>query len=333
MGKKIINTFIFITPVVLSIISPIFQGPSKTTFPANYVFAGFILFSMGAIYWVKQYLNEKNGKINELEKVIERGYLSLTSEYNELSQFRYKKIQEETLKIFVQQKEYVPAVQVYEYSVSKTSPLKTVVKLNYRQGVIDEDEEINALIKAKYIYDKGELRRLERAIQKPKPKKLVKYIYRWRNELDMLSKTNITEKDVMKFSLLQVAIDYSSRMAQSTTKGYLNSESMEKELHSYKRTGIARAIISHDFFTDPDPYHFSYTGSLSRKTNRIYTCMIRKGKDGVNHLYLLTLQIDEGISKTDFNKIVTDTEWQFETLLRERKLLYNKVEGGSSGGL
>jgi hypothetical protein len=131
----------------------------------------------------------------------------------------------------------------------------------------------------------------------------------------------------MKFSLLQVAIDYSSRMAQSITKRYLKNVSMEKELHSNKRTGIARAIISHDFFVDTDPYHFNYTGSLRRKTNRIYTCLIRKGTDGINHLYLLTLQIDEGISKDDFNKIVTDTESRFETLLKERNLLYNSTKG------
>lgn len=323
MGRKTINTLLFLVPVIISLISPIFQGPSESTWPVNYVIASMVILIMGVVYMVNQYGNEKNAKINDLEKVIERGYLSLTSEYSELSQFRFKKIQEETLRIFVRQNEFVPAAQVYEYSVSKTSPLRTIIKLNYSQGFVDDGEEINALIKAKYIYEKGELRRLERAIKKPKPMKLVKYITSWRNNLNELSKEGISEKEVIKFSLLQVAVDYSSRMAQSITRKYLNNYSMEKELHSLKRTGIARAIISYDFFEDPEPYHFNYTGSLKRKTNRNYTCMIRKGIDGVNYLYLLTLQIDSGISKSIFNNIVSDTEQKFETLLKERGLLYN----------
>jgi hypothetical protein len=187
MARKVINMVLFMIPIILSLISPLFQGSSKTSLPMNYVIAVFIILSMGGIYWGKQLLNDRNSKINELEKVIERGYLSLISEYNELSQFRFEKIQEETLRIFVQQNQYVPAVQMYEYSVSKTSPLRTIIKLNYRQGFVDEDEEINALINARYTYNKGELRRLERAIQKPKPKQLVKYITRWRNDLETLN--------------------------------------------------------------------------------------------------------------------------------------------------
>ncbi|WP_026574240.1 hypothetical protein [Bacillus sp. UNC438CL73TsuS30] len=258
------------------------------------------------------HIDQKDDEIKILERDIKSETKQLWKHYNELSRFERNKSLREYMNIFLKDNEYVVGIQRYDYSVTKTSPLKIIFKINYEDGIVREHEDINAMVQSYYKFNKIDLIKFKKAIidamKHEKLDNLNDFLKDSKVSIEKKQIDELTDTDALTLSLSQLALSHLEKRFSVTSRNHLLKDEYMKALNRKKRLGIIRSIINYEILNGSPFFSFGYTGDDDSKSLRRYMTYIVKSERGEKFLFLITINTDEDwdpyLENKHFNDII-----------------------------
>lgn len=287
----------------------------------NYVLISIILIIICIFLLI---IDARNQEINRHIATIEDGTAGLLSVYDRLSNFEKREKYIRFFQQFVRYEKQVIGVQMYNYALSSLY-LKNSIKLEYEGGYIDENCDINAIIQSYYTFKKRDLKILEKAIRQYKlmedPEKLEEFFFNNLDKPDDGSK--ITDEYLALVSLAQEEIFKLWNIDPG--KDPLTNLHGSKRYISKKRQGLAKAILSYEFFNMSTAYEFSYNGKSDVKSDRRYLSYIVESQTGEKKIYLIIYRVENHTDKHDIMELQQNVLNSFKELLSNNGLVEQKI--------
>jgi multisubunit Na+/H+ antiporter MnhG subunit len=291
------------------------------------------------------YLLIKQGKLEDIiddkNKDLKTETKTLWKYYSELSKYEKDKTIHTLLEAFVNSNEYVCGIQIYTFKLfsskiafpylqlSKQNKQKHIrtIKLNYLNGYVREQEDLNAIAQSYYAFDKELLNQFSlkarAAFFHKQPNDLTDFLI---EKISYLKNKNIDElddNDALIFALIELGISFIESRYELIFPNFLDDEKI-KLLKSKKRTGIANAIINFHQTTGHQWFSFAYKGNGDGKTSRQYISYITESVRGEKLLFLITVLSSEDWDSyeelAEHNKIRD----QLENVLKNSGILFEK---------
>ncbi len=307
--------------------------------------------------FTKYLQNEAEKKQQELKEIIKEKNVLLASKagaliekYSDLYQYQAKEAIGQVLKKFTLNNEIIHSAQLYKYS-KKLFDDYAVVKVDYVNGYVSEDVDINAMIQSYYklpteVYKEVneilEIKKkldtlllgnaksvdglmtealIEAQIQQELQNKTLAFIRKYKSSIDNKSLDGLTELDAIMLSLFELVSEILLINPQQSVDMWeleIFDHSRTEVLRGFKRVGILAGILK------INEYIFRNEGK-SNKRGRIY---ITRCFEINNQKYIVLLSI--------LPTVVTYPKWQahitgltgelISSLLDDSNIVYNKEE-------
>ncbi|MGR0331826.1 hypothetical protein ACUU9X_28195 [Bacillus cereus] len=316
------NTTLTIVTAVAGIIASFFANKLDYSIPISIAILIFVVF----VSIFLSMLDARQQKIKQLDDQLKKETKELWNHYGELSRFERDKSIRNFLKQFTLNQEYVCGVQIYKYSLKKTSKVKTEINIKYLDGYISQHEELNAIIQGNYSYDKSQLRSFKKVIESNNDNKLIEFISKTRDYLNFRDETLLNDDDALRYSLLQLARFYLRVRHNIVIKDEeVLSHKKAQKLSKKKRIGIAHAIIKHEILNDSMFYQFDYNGDDDRKSSRKYLTYIVESVRGEKFLCLIVTKPEQFWNEYLLNHNMNSIRADFQDSLSQSGLVYDKL--------
>lgn len=304
---------ITITSFVWSIIS-FALGKYQNDIP-SVAWYGFFLFLSAIVIICMVIIDKKNIDINYYQESLRDETSGLIESYSQLAEVEKDKKYLNFFHQFVRYEEYVLGVQTYNYYLSSKDG-KSGIKIEYENGYIEENKDINAIIQAYYNFKKRDIVSLRKAI----------YRFRLTNDLSRLQDFFFTKANPIfqnkispeDYALISLSGQELSE-ALNVDYGYLPFQ--DDELVSKKRLGIAKAILTYEYFNLSTYFGFSYRGKSKLKDTRRYLSYIVESKTGTKKLYLIIYQTEQYHTENDIMNLEEQIIVSFKNLLSANGLV------------
>jgi hypothetical protein len=260
-------------------------------------------------------IDKQNRELNHLDELIKEGTYGLVESYNQLSNLEKEKKYLEFFKQFVRYEEYVIGVQTYNYYLS-SSRGKTNIRIEYDNGYVEGNQEINAIIQGEYIFNKRDVLTLRKGI----------YQNRLLDNTTLLQSLffrkleSINELFPEDYAIISLA-ERELTQALGVDVGDLPQLHKSKKQISHKRLGIAKAILTFEFLNLSTYFGFSYRGKNNSKDRRHYSSFIVESSTGTKKLYLIVYQSEHFHSDDDIILLEEKIISSFKNLLGTNGLI------------
>ncbi|QCT47309.1 hypothetical protein FORC086_25980 [Bacillus cereus] len=223
------------------------------------------------------------------QEMNQHGQLIL-QKYRELREYQFKKTLSLTLEAFCKKHIQVTAAQVYKYN--KIPKRKSVtVKLNYIDGFVKDQHNLNGMIQKHYEIDKSIYTAYHKSIKKflrdPEDfNDIVNFIIKYKNHLDDKDIEELDFKDALIYAFIIDAYTLLLKYYPDTRIIYVDSDKQKKleEFNHNQRTGILRGIELELF------YEFKYEGNGDKNGRQYITRPVLLQND--QHILLITVDSD-----------------------------------------
>ena len=241
---------------------------------------------------ITQYLREQLEKdMNTLKEenkeyrdIIKDKSLNILVNLKDMQRLHKQDNLREFIKNYTNRNPFVIAVQIYRFNI-KHSRSFTEYRVNYVDGYVRENEEVNAITQTCYkigrrIFKQFSIAYKEYLDDSKNTSKMVTFVENQLTRLNDKSTSCITEQDCIIYSLVIYLIQV---LAEEGEEIISTIEDSKKEdlLNNKKRTGLLRGII------DGNSYKFSYTGEDDNKKNRQYVTFCKE-INKVEYIFLIT---------------------------------------------
>lgn len=281
------------------------------------VYSTTIVIVWGLICFIKNALDFKSKKIDELNQIIKNKDRQieinsgiLEGKYGEFAEAIYKDNISKVLNKAVKKFPLVEACHLYSYEYNR-SKNNVDVKLNFLDGCEQEGVCINVLKQKYYSIDKDIFNKLEKLINENNDMELETFTSNIKNLIKCIDVSKINES--VKYRLKQIVFGIiCTRYADSESNIGLKEKSENQNKDNF-RTGILGAILS-----PQKGYIYSYEGNKETKSGRIYysTAIF------LNEEYILNISIDgRGMNGKELDDF-------FKTVVNMIKDEYNYIIGG-----
>ncbi|WP_214752940.1 hypothetical protein [Exiguobacterium sp. s16] len=266
----------------------------------------------------------KNSEINDLREDIKNNIVGLLSSYDRLAKFesdeRYNKIFEK----FVNFEKQVIGVQTYSYSLSSSS-FKNKIKIEYQNGYTEENHDINAIIQSYYSFQKTDLKIVDKSL-----KKLIIFSDSSRAQEYFLSKISQVKNHSFipkeeHLALLSIVEENLTKHLDISLEDDLYNVIGVKRPSSKKRLGIAKAILSFEFFQISTAYSFGYSGNSKDKDDRRYLTYIVESYTGEKKLYLIVYRIENSKNQNEVSDLEEHILFSFKNFLNNNNLIEKRL--------
>ncbi|MFD2044657.1 hypothetical protein ACFSTA_08125 [Ornithinibacillus salinisoli] len=267
----------------------------------------------------KYWNDKKDEEIDELKKKLESEMEILVHANTDLSKYRLQDNLSILLDQFIQKHPYVIAVQIYHFQEQNMNR-NTTFKINFIDGTVVEDVNINAIhqlyyiSKSKYVSDFRKARKL--LIEEDDPNKLLDFVLDTYSILNKKSSSSMNEEDACLCSLMFLGLEILEKDYQLGIESLGNSDEKIRSLLDDYRTGLLRGALMNDAF-----YTFTHTRE-NEKLNRQYLTRLVRVRDEQT-LFLIALDASV-LEDEDYDNIINNIGEDFEKLLINLENLYNR---------
>ncbi|MFZ3577618.1 hypothetical protein [Virgibacillus sp. DJP39] len=266
------------------------------------------------------WLNSKDEEIKVLRTKLESEMEILVHSNTELSSYRLQDNLSKLLDQFVNKYPYVIAVQLYHFSEQNLNR-NTIFKVNFIEGTVVEDVNINAIHQLYYKSKSRYIREFRNAnrmlITEENPNYLLDFVLDTYSMLSKKPKSSMNEEDACLCSLMVLGLEILEKDYQLGIESLGNEEEKFDYLLNDYRTGLLRGALMNDAF-----YTFTHTRE-NEKLNRQYLTRLVKVRNEET-LFLIALDAsvldDEG-----YDNIMVDIGDGFESLLIDLENVYNRT--------
>lgn len=265
-------------------------------------------------------LNKKDEEIKDLRTKLESEMEILVHANTELSSYRLQDNLSKLLDQFVKKYPYVIAVQLYHFSEQNLNR-NTIFKMNFIDGTVVEDININAIhqlyykSKSRYIREFRNAKRM--LIEEDNPNFLLDFILDTYSMLSEKPKSSMNEEDACLCSLMVLGLEILERDYQLGIESLGNGEEKFDSLLNDYRTGLLRGALMNDAL-----YTFTHTRD-NEKLNRQYLTRLVKVR---NEETLFLIALDASVLDDEaYDNIMVDIGKGFESLLFDLENVYNRT--------
>ncbi|ASN04358.1 hypothetical protein CFK40_04715 [Virgibacillus necropolis] len=279
----------------------------------------FLLLVVFFIILFKFWLNRKNDEINNLKTKLESEMEILIHANSELSNYRLKDNLSKLLNHFIKKHPYVIAVQLYQF-LEQNLNRNTTFKLNFIDGTVVEDVNINAIHQLYYRSESRFINEFRRAkellIEEDDPNLLLDFVLDTYSILSEKSQSSMKEEDACLCSLMVLGLEILEKDYQLGIESLGSPEEKFDSLLDDYRTGLLRGALMNDSY-----YTFTHTRD-NEKLNRQYLTRLVKVR---NEETLFLIALDASILADEgYNAIMSYIGDDFETLLIDLENIYNR---------
>ncbi|MFB5089495.1 hypothetical protein PGC35_20305 [Psychrobacillus sp. PGGUH221] len=194
---------------------------------------------------------------------------------------------------------YVIATQIYRYHFSKTS---SILRINYQDGYVVEEEPLNAVIQENFRIEKKLYRTLEKAVKNVQRDEndlvlLEDFMYQQIAELEKSPTIVNINKELNQFNFLILAIQFFLNIGNNSRKflekennlvSALNNQQKEDKLYTMSRTGLIRSILNAELGMSA-LYSFRHIGENEKKGRVYLTIQVKREKESKPYIFLITV--------------------------------------------
>lgn len=250
----------------------------------------------------KEELNTLKEENKEYRAIIKDKSLDLLINLKEMQKLHKQDKLREFIKNYTNKNPYVLAVQIYRFNI-KHSRSFTEYRVNYVDGYVSDDEEVNAITQTCYRINRKTFKLfsdayLEYLKDSSNTEKMVSFVNNQLARLNFKSISAITEEDCIIYSLVIYLIQVLAEEGEEIISTIADS-GKEDILNNKKRTGLLRGII------DGNSYKFSYTGADDNKKNRLYVTFCKE-INNIQYMFLLTFSPE----------INTNNQWEDDFIVK-----------------
>ncbi|MBM7602781.1 hypothetical protein JOC75_000751 [Metabacillus crassostreae] len=274
-------------------------------------------------------LNKKEEEIIDLRAKLESEMEILVYANTELSSYRLQDNLSKLLDQFVKRHPYVIAVQLYHFSEQNLNR-NTIFKLNFVDGTVVEDVNINAIHQLYYKSRTRFVREFRDAkkmlLEEDDPNALLNFIIDTYSMLSEKSRSSMNEEDACLCSLMVLGLEILERDYQLGIESLGNGEEKFDSLLNDYRTGLLRGALMNDSL-----YTFTHTRD-NEKLNRQYLTRLVKVR---NEETLFLIALDSSVlDDREYDNIMVSIGKGFESLLIDLEKVYNRTieKVGDSNG-
>lgn len=253
-----------------SLISPYIDEP-------NFSVVWTLLIVVAMVIIFRDKLDKKEQERSDLQKTLDSEMGILIIANKELNRYRLQDNLINILNMFVQKNAYVSATQWYSY-IENNYQGKTKFKLNFQDGVVAEEVNLNAIQQLYYCCNSSVLREFRKVTQiykeKSNPDPLVDFVIHAFQEINGKPEEELSQEDAVLCSLMLLASEILEKDFDLVFEDFVGSatEKFQKLIDS-NRTGILRAGLMENEF-----YSFTHTKE-NEKLNRQYIARLVKIRD------------------------------------------------------
>lgn len=250
----------------------------------------------------KEELNTLKEENKEYRAIIKDKSLDLLINLKEMQKLHKQDKLREFIKNYTNKNPYVLAVQIYRFNI-KHSRSFTEYRVNYVDGYVSDDEEVNAITQTCYRINRKTFKLfsdayLEYLKDSSNTEKMVSFVNNQLARLNFKNISAITEEDCIIYSLVIYLIQVLAEEGEEIISTIADS-GKEDILNNKKRTGLLRGII------DGNSYKFSYTGADDNKKNRLYVTFCKE-INNIQYMFLLTFSPE----------INTNNQWEDDFIVK-----------------
>ncbi|NOV00669.1 hypothetical protein [Paenibacillus planticolens] len=327
------NNFARIVTLLSAALSGIGIWLTQIEIPKEYnkIIITCLLFMFFIILGILLNLDKKEEKIASLEKQLDNETKALWRYYGELSIFERDKSLKSIMEVFVRNHEYISGIQLYEYSVSSTKALQTTIKVNYVDGFVRENEELNAIVQSYYKLNKYQLLKFKSTVlaalnNTMKLNNLLDYLEDIEYKLTNKKLHELDEKDSITLAFSELGISHLEKRFGFFTEENAGFSSVAKVLHEKKRIGILKSILNFKYLKEEPFFSFHYTGRGNEKAKRKYITYNVKSTKDENFLFLITFNAEVYWDKYNERKYIESVKQNFLKVLSKTDLIYDNIE-------
>lgn len=255
---------------------------------------------------LKEEISSLKEEIKEYREITKDKSLDLLINLKDMQRIHKQDKLREFIKNYTKSNPYVVAVQIYQFNYKHTI-LNTVYKVNYVDGYVRDDEEVNAISQIFYRVSRTVTKQFYNAYKEyidNNYTKLNKFVTSQLKKLNSKKIEDISDEDCIVYSLVIYSIQLLSENGEEIIST-IYDPNKEELLNNKKRTGILRGIIHNDF------YKFNYTGNDDIKKDRLYVTFCKE-INYVDYLFLITFSPEINTNNQDEEMFISDSVNQFQ---------------------
>ena len=281
-------------------------------------FVWFILFLVFFILFFRYWGNRKEEEIDSLKTKVESEMEILVQANTDLSRYRLRDNLSLLLEQFIQRHSYVIAVQLYTF-LEQNLNRNTIFKVNFINGTVVENVNINAIHQLYYKTNSKSLREFRRAkrrlVEQDDPNPLLDYVLDTYSDLSEKPRSSMNEEDACLCSFMFLGLEILEKDYQVGIESLGQGQGKFDSLLNDYRTGLLRGGLTNDAF-----YTFTHTRE-NEKFNRQYLTRSVKVR---NEETLFLIALDESVLDVDHETVMAAIGDDFENLLIGLENIYNR---------
>lgn len=251
---------------------------------------------------LKEEIIKLKGDIKQYRELTKDKSLDILINLKDMQKLHKKEKLRELIKSYACRNPYVLAVQIYGFNLKHTAKC-TEYRVNYLDGYVRDDEEVNAITQSYYKVNRKIFKSFANTymdyIGNPEKhsEKLKNFVESQLLRLDAKKIVDITEEDCVIYALVIYLIQILQENEDEIISTSFTDLKKVDILNNKKRTGMLRGIINNDF------YKFSYSGEDDNKKNRIYVTFC-KPINNSDYLFLITFSPEINTNDDEENEFI-----------------------------
>lgn len=257
------------------------------------------------IFIMLLFINQKEDKINSLEKELSSETKQLWKSITDLRKFYTEKIEEKQLNIFLNTHPYIISIQKYKYSFEKrATELKLILK--GENTFVRSEEDLNLISQAYFQFKLNDLNRLISAAKKAQisnsthnsnDDEISPLLNLYTDFFQILNSKNPSDylnEDAILFEITEIMRPLVENVLKAEIQIPLSDDRIKKLKQKKSGLQIAGFLLKNylDIYIN-DIHTFEYTGNSDDKKNRLYSNVQIITKNNEKFVYVITYDPDE----------------------------------------